>query len=105
MSLLKTTKFINFHNNTTIAVRIEYWVDYSSQLQLTLVNPSEKIQIYSSLGEWHLSKNNYERIGKFRSNPCASGKYHWIEDDAFECVYTTEINKNDINGLMTFSEK
>ncbi len=104
MSLLKTTKFINFHNKTSISVMIETWVDYSSQLQISLVNPGEKLHLYSSVGEWHLSKNNYDTIGKFRSNPCASGNYYWIEDDLFNCVYS-ENAENDIIGLMTFYEK
>jgi hypothetical protein len=49
----------------------------------------------------------YILVGKFRSDPCASGNYSWMEfeDDVFNCVYSKLENYEDtrVEGVMTFS--
>jgi hypothetical protein len=104
---------------------VDSWVDGSSTLKCLRVGPREKLVIHSSVGEWHLNAmlsnkedrklwdNNEELkhiilIGKFRSDPCASGNYSWIGWDDTECliscVYSEIENPKDkIKGLMTFS--
>jgi hypothetical protein len=106
----KTTKFINFHNNTDLSVTIESWVDGSNEFQTKNINPGEKLVINSSVGEWHLTNYNLKNckttwnIGKFRSDPCASGNYSWMEyDDEFQCEYS-KIPEN-ISGLITLTQK
>jgi hypothetical protein len=51
----------------------------------------------------------YVNLGKFRSKPCASGNYVWMEwEHIFDCVYneyeTTFYEKTNepITGLVTF---
>jgi hypothetical protein len=47
-----------------------------------------------------LGDKSYYTIGKFRSEPCASGKYVWLdyqEYQIFECFYT-EINEESVKG-------
>jgi len=114
-----TTKYIHFHNNTDLPICIDSWVDYSdySQMVQLRIEAREKRVVYSSVGEWHLNCmfNSIEdrkiwedkglgdciNIGKFRSNPCVSGNYSWMEDQLFECVYS-EL-KNPTKGIITFS--
>jgi hypothetical protein len=106
MSLFKNTKYINFHNNTSEDIIIEAWKEIScslSSFDSKIIGPGEKHIIYSSVGEWIINNKKFYRIGKFRSDPCASGNYFWLDEDGYECVYT-ESNKNDIIGLMTFSK-
>jgi hypothetical protein len=107
----KTTKFINFHNKTEIPVSIESWVDGTNEFKCINIYPGEKLIINSSVGEWQLTNlinlTNCKTtwyIGKFRSDPCASGNYSWMEyDDEFECEYS-KIPGN-ISGLITFIKK
>ena len=97
--------YINFHNNTQYPVMVESWGDeyFSNNI---LVGPNKKIVLYSSVGEWHLNSmlNREDRkiwdetglkhitcIGKFRSSPCASKNYAWLDYDIFKCEYS-EIN-------------
>lgn len=102
-----TFTFINFHNNTSQSITLEAWSEVKNgitSLKSTFVLPGEKLFVYSSVGEWIINDNEFYRIGKFRSQPCASGNYSWINQNEYECIYS-ETNENDIIGLMTFSEK
>ena len=107
MSLFKTTKYINFHNNTSRDIIIEAWKEITnglSSFESKNIGAGEKTIIYSSVGEWIINDNQFCWIGKFRSDPCASGNYSWVNQYDYECIYS-ETNENDIIGLMTFSEK
>jgi hypothetical protein len=101
-------KYIEFYNNTDLPVMIDSWIDGSNILYSQKIEPYEKKQIHSSVGEWHLhtmfpnikdyliwkSKGleNYNTIGKFRSQACAQNKYSWLEHDLFICTYTEDID-------------
>ena len=122
MSIFKTTKYINFHNATEFPVNISAWVTGSNTLHSNIVNPGEKGILHSSVGEWHMdsmfcsdmeeSKIWKERglqkhliIGKFRSEPCISGEYSFMEyDEPFSCVYTATPGRK-IAGTITFMMK
>ena len=124
-SLFKTTKYVNFHNNSELPIMIDSWVDKSNSLRCLRVGPQEKLVIHSSVGEWHVNSmltdeedyklwregglNWYVTLGKFRSDPCASGNYAWMEwEHIFDCVYNEcepmvdSISKEPITGLVTF---
>jgi len=91
-------------------------------LKSTRVGPRETLLLYSSVGEWHInsmferSQDNilwknaglekYVSIGKFRSNPCASGNYSWLEydDDKFAIEYNCK-EEESVRGHITFSLK
>jgi hypothetical protein len=109
MGVSKTTKFINFHNNTSEIIILETWIKVSSGLssfKSKTISPGEKLGIYSSVGEWYIYNNTYRSIGKIRSDPCASGNYSWLANDDYTCVYTkTSGNENGIIGLITLSKK
>ena len=122
MMSLNIVKYVNFHNNTDLSFIIDTWVDGSSKLQSLKVSPNDKLVIHSSLGEWHMHTmfNTVEdmnlwfdkglekcvNIGKFRSSPCASGNYSWLDaDDIFDCVYTELETENEVKGLITLSLK
>jgi len=104
---------------------IDSWVDGSNSLRCLRVGPGEKLVIHSSVGEWHVNSmltneedyklwregglKWYVNLGKFRSNPCASGNYSWMEwEHIFDCVYSEcepvldSRSKEPINGLVTF---
>jgi hypothetical protein len=104
---------------------IDSWIDGSNSLQCLRVGPQEKLVIHSSVGEWHvdsmlddendykvwkeLELTRYVNLGKFRSNPCASGNYSWMEwENIFDCVYSDcdpildPRSKEPITGLITF---
>ena len=84
------------------------------------IGPDEKKILHSSVGEWHMDSmfNDHSDcdiwktaglgkhliIGKFRSDPCASGNYSWMEYyEPFECVYSEIANSGDeVKGLITF---
>jgi len=108
-------KYMTFYNNTDLPVLLSSWKDRSSILSEERIGPQEKKVIHSSVGEWHLSsmferggdreawKNagleNHLIIGKFRSQPCISGNYSWMEyDKPFDCIYS----ESDLGGLITF---
>lgn len=117
----KTIKQIWFHNNTDLHINLSGWVtvmDGLSSLKTTVVNPGEKIIAFSTVGEWHLDSmffndeyykpwiqrglQKYHNVGKFRSQPCASGNYSWMEyDEPFVCQYS-EI-EDDVKGLITLT--
>ena len=124
-SLFKTTKYINFHNKTDLPIMVDSWVDGSNSLRCLRVGPGEKLVLHSSVGEWHVNSmltdesdyklwregglKWYVNLGKFRSNPCASGNYSWMEwEHIFDCVYSEcepvldSRSKEPINGLVTF---
>jgi hypothetical protein len=127
--LFKTTKYIHFHNDTDLPVVVEGWVSTSyglSTLKGLTVQSGEKLVVHSSVGEWHLNSMftdsedremwkkkglgdyKYLNIGKFRSNPCASGNYSWMEydDSPFECVYSKlEEPIENVDGLVIFRQK
>lgn len=124
--LFKKTKYIHFHNNTDLPIMVDSWVeDGSNTLKCLKVGPGDKLILHSSVGEWHLNTifpnyedcelwnkkgfggDKYSIIGKFRSDPCASGNYSWLEyDEPFECIYS-ELKEpiENASGLMTFCQK
>lgn len=104
---------------------IDSWIDGSNSLKCLRVGPQEKLVIYSSVGEWHVNSmlteeadykpwrdgglKWYVNLGKFRSNPCASGHYAWMDwEHIFDCVYNEceptfhEKSNEPITGLVTF---
>ena len=114
-------KHITFKNASPLTVIIESFVDDSISSKCIRVGPAETVVVNSCVGEWHLHSmlnredrkiwdtldncryKNISTIGKFRSNPCASGNYSWIDYDAiFDCLYS-ENSENVIKGLITFS--
>ena len=114
-------KYITFKNASPLTVIIESFVDDSISSKCVKVGPEETVLVTSCVGEWHLHSmigredrklwdtldngryKNITTIGKFRSNPCASGNYSWIDYDViFDCLYS-EISENIIKGLITFS--
>jgi hypothetical protein len=121
-------KYIHFHNDSDLPLLIDSWVDGSSILSTIKIEPREKRIIHSSVGEWHIHSmfapssedrkiwcenglGEHIQIGKFRSDPCVSGNYSWLESVLFECIYseitTLEIpeTKKNVRGIMTFSQK
>jgi hypothetical protein len=121
MSDSNEVKFIYFVNDTDLPLMIDSWVDGSNALECIRIAPREKRLIHSSVGEWHMNAmlpledrklwDNHEKlkkvtlIGKFRSRPCASGNYSWLDwDNLFDCVYTKlDEPANGAKGIMTFS--
>jgi hypothetical protein len=122
-SIFKTTKYVNFHNNSELPIMIDSWVKNS--LSCLRVGPGESIILFSSVGEWHVNSmltdeadykmwrdgglEWYVNLGKFRSDPCASGDYAWMEwEDIFDCIHTEcepvfhEKSDEPITGLVTF---
>lgn len=112
-------KYINFYNNTDLPIMIDSWIDGSNVLKCLRVGPREKLVIHSSVGEWHLNAmfesaddrkmwkdkglDECINIGKFRSNPCASGNYSWLDyEDIFECKYYEAWNLGSPYFLMEF---
>lgn len=115
-------KYIHFHNKTDLPIMLDSWIDGSNRLHTIKINPRETQIIHSSVGEWHIhsmfehsSKDRqiwiekgfekYTNIGQFRSSPCASGNYSWIDyEDIFECIFSkTELLENEFKGLISFS--
>jgi len=105
---------------------IDSWVDGSNSLKCIKILPREKRLIHSSVGEWHVNSmfpdsedwtswmnlglKWYVNLGKFRSNPCASGNYAWMEwEHIFDCVYSEcepviePKTKIPITGLITYT--
>jgi hypothetical protein len=113
----QTIKYIYFHNNTDLPLMISSWVDGSNTLKYAKINSGQKVIVHSSVGEWHLDSmfddvfyddrkiwkdNGLEKhliIGKFRSSPCASGNYSWLDyDEPFQCIYTKlDVSENTEN--------
>ena len=124
-SIFKTTKYINFHNKSELPIMIDSWVDGSNSLRCLRVGPGESIILHSSVGEWRVNSmladekdyklwregglERYINLGKFRSDPCASGNYSWMDwEDIFDCIYSEceptvdSRSKEPIIGLVTF---
>lgn len=121
----KEVEYIYFHNNTDLPINVEGWqgkIYGLSTLVSTKVEPKQIVRVHSTTGEWYMNSMFYNEVdealwkglekhhivGKFRSRPCASGNYSWMEyDEPFYCTYSeievTEENK--IKGLITFSIK
>ena len=96
---MSVTEEINFYNNTDRDVWLETWITEESTLQKFQIKSKEQKKIISCVGEWHLmAKNGHDYIGKFRSDPCASGNYSWIEKINYKCDYTRS-NKLSTNNL------
>jgi hypothetical protein len=116
------TTYINFHNMSELPIMVDSWVDGSNRLCCLRVGPGEKLSIHSSVGEWHINSmlddeadsnmwrdrglEKFINLGKFRSDPCASGNYAWMEwPDIFDCVYSNckSCSENNVSGLVTFT--
>jgi hypothetical protein len=116
------TKYIYFHNDTDLPVLIDAWVDGSNTLKTIRIKPFESSVIHSSVGEWHMHAmfdddvdnalwkdrglgKYYHMIGKFRSDPCASGNYSWMEYRHFICDYRDYSIDSDprVKGQIKFS--
>ena len=97
--------FPTFINNSGLPVNIETWQSKLRGLETmesVLVKSGEKIVLPSTTDEWYIETYlNKEladewkaaglrpgyRIGKFRSKPCASGDYSWMDEDKFDIIY------------------
>jgi hypothetical protein len=97
--------FPTFINNSGLPINLETWQPDGPGLETTktvLVKSGEKIVLPTSTGEWYLQAfldkeyadeweaakiNPGYQIGKFRSKPCASGDYSWMDDDHFQIIY------------------
>uniref|UniRef100_A0A6C0B7C1 Uncharacterized protein n=1 Tax=viral metagenome TaxID=1070528 RepID=A0A6C0B7C1_9ZZZZ len=109
-------KFIYFKNCTDLPLQIGAWTDGSNIMKTVRIGPGEKWMLHSSVGEWHMNSMFYAGpdrdlwtkaglekhniIGKFRSCPCASGNYSWMEYyEPFECNYS-ELDDEYIKGFI-----
>ena len=118
---------IIFNNKTDLPFHILTWkkvMEYLSEFKTEKINPGEeRLLSNSTTGEWHIelpdeddfeiwkdkglksgTKKNevYHEIGKFRSKPCASGEYSWINGtDIFLCNYA--IDPETGIGMITLS--
>jgi len=118
-SFREPTQCIHFHNNTDLPVNISAWQKNSNIMHSIVVRPQEKKILHSSVGEWHMDSmfnddsecdvwktaglGKHLIIGKFRSDPCASGNYSWMEYyEPFECVYSEIDSEENVKGLITF---
>ena len=116
-----TTK-IHFHNTTELPVMIDSWIDNSNTFYSRKIEAGEKAIIYSSVGEWHIHSrmddeedrqkwvdkdlDRYLLIGRFWSQPCANGKYSWMQwEERFDCVYSKHELGGDVKGLIRFVYK
>jgi len=111
-------KEIEFYNSTELPVMVDAWIDDSTSLHSSRIDAGEKIILYSSIGEWHIHSmftdtedrklwvenglGKYLLIGKFRSKPCASGNYTWMEwDDIFACEYKEYHVEGELKRIVT----
>ena len=102
MSFLKVVEDIDFLNNTDHNVLLEAWQHDTNQMQTVNIPPKIQTKVTSCVGEWHMtSGKSYKYIGKFRSKPCASGNYSWMETYEYVCCYQNTNN----NALITLSKK
>ena len=102
MSFLKVVENIEFFNNTEEPILVESWQDGTNQMQSVKIEAGQQTTVTSCVGEWHMnSGKSHKYIGKFRSNPCASGNYSWMETRDYNCCYQ---NTNNI-ALITLSQK
>ena len=92
--------FPTFINNSGLPINLETWQQETTNT--VLVKSGEKIVLPSTTGEWYLQTfltnpfadewkaaniNPGYQIGKFRSKPCASGDYSWMDDERFQIIY------------------
>jgi hypothetical protein len=119
MSSKLCTEEIDFFNNSGFSVMLDFWIKESACLQTLIVKSGEICHLKSVVGEWHIHSmfppeykehrilwlergmGEHRDIGKFRSDPCASGNYSWI-DDRFSCIYSPPAPDNKY-GLITFT--
>ena len=112
--------FPTFINNSGLPVNLETWqperVPGLETLNAVLVKTGEQIVLPSLTGEWYLQTylskeladewiaaglRPGEHVGKFRSKPCASGDYSWMDYDnsPFDIIYDPK------NHTATFVKK
>ena len=111
--------FPTFINNSGLPINLETWQTKAPGLETlnaVLVKTGEQIVVPSTTGEWYLQtylKNEFAdewiqdgfrvgyQIGKFRSKPCASGDYSWMDYDnsPFDIIYDAK------NHTATFIKK
>lgn len=118
--LYSPTKHIYFHNKLDIPIMVDCWIENSNRLHMQRIGSKQKVLLHSSVGEWHLNSifvdpidtqiwkesgmNKYRNIGKFRSDPCLSGNYCWIDyPNIFHCEYSEPEENALIRGLITLS--
>jgi hypothetical protein len=106
-----TKRFPTFINNSGLPINLETWqkkMEGLHSLNEVLVKSDEQVIFPSTTGEWYLQNCLYNkedvaewiaakmkpgyRVGKFRDEPCASGNYSWMNDDAFDILYDKEKN-------------
>jgi hypothetical protein len=110
-------QYITFHNNTDLPVIVEGWHSKMPGLSTLVpirVDPRQQVIVHSTTGEWYMNSMFYNKkdkkrwkglekhhiVGKFRSRPCASGDYSWLEyDEPFRCIYS----ETEDLGKITFS--
>uniref|UniRef100_A0A6C0B0I8 Uncharacterized protein n=1 Tax=viral metagenome TaxID=1070528 RepID=A0A6C0B0I8_9ZZZZ len=121
MSATRCTEEIDFFNYSEFSVMLDFWIKDSNRLQSLLVKSCETCHLKSSIGEWHIHSmfpteykehripwiergfGEHRYIGKFRSDPCASGNYSWMDDaQVFSCVYASP-QSDDKYGLVIFT--
>jgi hypothetical protein len=112
----ETIQNIYFYNDTDFPIMIDAW--NANKLQSKRVGPRENVVLYSSVGEWHINSMLFDTedrkiwedaglakhtiVGKFRSSPCASRNYSWMEyDEPFDCVYS-ECDNGEVKGQINF---
>lgn len=122
--MVKEIKYIHFHNDTELPLMMDSWIDGSNKLYIRKIEAGQKVIVHSSVGEWHLNimfPNNEDFeiwvqkepefirhrtfiLGKFRSRPCASGNYSWMEyDEPFHCEYSEiEPDEHIVTGKIRF---
>jgi hypothetical protein len=108
--------FPTFINNSGLPINIETWQTYGSIVttKTVLVKSGEKIVLPSTTGEWYIQTfltepfadewkaakiNPGYQIGKFRSKPCASGDYSWMDDEHFQIIYDAKTRTAIFNKL------
>lgn len=83
---------VSFKNSTSEQVIINYWTD--RRMSYFFVEPGSTINVDNcTVGEWIILTKEYQRIGKFSDEPCASGNYSWAEYNDVSLAYdaTTKI--------------
>jgi hypothetical protein len=111
--------FPTFINNSGLPINLETWHPQSPGLETmksVLVKSGEQLVLPSTTGEWYLQTyldkefadeweahgfRTGDQIGKFRSKPCASGDYSWMDYDnsPFAIIYDKK------NHTATFIKK
>jgi len=103
-----------FINKSGLPINLETWQKEKEKekeglhaFNAVLVKPGDKVAFPSATGEWYLQNCLYNedaaewiaakiqsgyRLGKFRTYPCASGNYSWMNDDNFDILYDEETN-------------